>query len=82
MTPRIVLLAGDGIGPEIIAPAVEVLGAVTELEYEEHEFGGVSIDAHGTALTEETLAAWRRAEALRLGRRCRCFNGASGRSLR
>jgi 3-isopropylmalate dehydrogenase len=66
MPPRIVLLPGDGIGPEIIGPAVEVLNAVTELDYEEHEFGGAAIDAHGTALTEETLAACRQADAVLL----------------
>jgi 3-isopropylmalate dehydrogenase len=64
--PKIVLLPGDGIGPEITAPAVEVLDAVTDLEYEEHEFGGASIDAHGTALTDETLAACRTADAVLL----------------
>jgi 3-isopropylmalate dehydrogenase len=66
MSKRIVLLPGDGIGPEIIAPAVEVLGAVTELDYEEHVFGGASIDTHGTALTDETLAACRQADAVLL----------------
>ena len=40
MAPRVVLLPGDGIGPEIIAPAVEVLRAVgAEFDYEEHLFG-------------------------------------------
>ena len=67
MAPKVVLLPGDGIGPEIIAPTVEVLGAVgAELEYEEHLFGGASIDAHGTALTDETLAACRAADAVLL----------------
>jgi 3-isopropylmalate dehydrogenase len=66
MARRIVLLPGDGIGPEITAPAVEVLNAVTQLEYEEHLFGGASIDAHGAALTEETLAACRQADAVLL----------------
>ena len=67
MAPKVVLLPGDGIGPEIIAPTVEVLGAVgAELEYEEHPFGGASIDAHGTALTDETLAACRAADAVLL----------------
>jgi 3-isopropylmalate dehydrogenase len=67
MAPRIILLPGDGIGPEIIAPAVEVLRAVgADFEYEEHVFGGASIDAHGTALTEETLAACRGADAVLL----------------
>src|SRR5262249_8577783 len=41
MAPTVVLLPGDGIGPEIIGPTVEVLGAAgAELEYEEHLFGG------------------------------------------
>ncbi len=67
MTRHIVLLPGDGIGPEILAPAVEVLRAVgTDFAYEEHAFGGASIDAHGTALTDETLAACRAADAVLL----------------
>jgi 3-isopropylmalate dehydrogenase len=66
--PRIVLLPGDGIGPEILEPAVEVLNAVApgHFEYEEHVFGGASIDAHGTALTDETLAACRQSDAVLL----------------
>src|SRR5690349_13525553 len=67
MAPKVVLLPGDGIGPEIIGPTVEVLGAAgVELEYEEHPFGGASIDAHGSALTDETLAACRSADAVLL----------------
>jgi 3-isopropylmalate dehydrogenase len=66
MPNHIVLLRGDGIGPEISGAAVEVLNAVTELEYEEHLFGGASIDQHGTALTDETLEACRRADAVLL----------------
>src|SRR5205807_2808476 len=65
MAPRVILLPGDGIGPEIIGPAVEVLRAVgAEFEYEEHLVGGASIDVHGTALTDETLAVCRRADAV------------------
>jgi 3-isopropylmalate dehydrogenase len=67
MSKRVILLPGDGIGPEIMAPALEVLGAVgADFEYEEHAFGGASIDAHGTALTDETLAACRAADAVLL----------------
>jgi 3-isopropylmalate dehydrogenase len=67
MAPKVVLLPGDGIGPEIIAPTVDVLAAVgAELEYEEHPFGGASIDAHGTALTDDTLAACRASDAVLL----------------
>ena len=63
---HIVTLPGDGIGPEILAAARRVLDAVGEFSYEEHVFGGASIDAHGTALTEETLAACRAADAILL----------------
>ena len=67
MAPRVVLLPGDGIGPEIIGPAVEVLDAVgADFAYDERVFGGASIDAHGTALTDETLEACRQADAVLL----------------
>jgi 3-isopropylmalate dehydrogenase len=67
MAPKIVLLPGDGIGPEIMPPALEVLEAVgAELDSEEHLFGGASIDAHGTALTDETLRACKHADAVLL----------------
>ena len=63
---RIVTLPGDGIGPEIMAPTLELLGRLGDFEFEEHVFGGASIDAHGTALTDEVLAACRRADAVLL----------------
>ena len=67
VSPRVVLLPGDGIGPEIAAVAVDVLRAVADdLAFEEHPFGGVSIDRHGTALTDATLAACRAADAVLL----------------
>jgi 3-isopropylmalate dehydrogenase len=68
MSAKLILLPGDGIGPEIIVPAVQILDAVVpgQLEYEEHRFGGASIDAHGSALTDETLAACRSADAVLL----------------
>ncbi len=66
MAHHIVTLPGDGIGPEIIGAARQVLDAVGEFTYEEHAFGGASIDAHGTALTDETTAACRNADAVLL----------------
>jgi len=67
MAPRVVLLPGDGIGPEITASALEVLSAAgAALDYEEHVFGGAAIDAHGIALTDETLNACRNADAVLL----------------
>jgi 3-isopropylmalate dehydrogenase len=66
MSARIVTLPGDGIGPEIMAPALELLNAVGEFEFEEHLFGGAAIDAHGTALTDDTLKACRESDAVLL----------------
>ena len=66
MAHKIVTLPGDGIGPEILAPTLEVLRSVTEFQFESHPFGGASIDLHGTALTDETLAACRAADAVLL----------------
>ena len=65
--PTIVTLPGDGIGPEIMAPALELLRHISEdLSFDEHAFGGAAIDLHGTALTDETLAACKRADAVLL----------------
>jgi 3-isopropylmalate dehydrogenase len=65
--PRIVLLPGDGIGPEIVAAAKRLLVALGDFEFEEQLVGGASIDAHGTALTDEVLAACKDADAVLLG---------------
>src|SRR6476469_7497374 len=65
--PRIVVLPGDGIGPEIVAAAREVLDALGEFSYEERLMGGCSIDEHGTALTDEVLDACLGADAVLLG---------------
>jgi 3-isopropylmalate dehydrogenase len=65
--PTIVTLPGDGIGPEVLAAALEVLDAVApDLTYEEHLIGGAAIDATGTALPDETLTACKRADAVLL----------------
>src|ERR1035437_8207489 len=66
MAHRIVTLPGDGIGPEIMAPTLTLLGSLGDFEFEEHIFGGASIDAHGVALTDEVLDACRRADAVLL----------------
>ena len=66
-SPRIVLLAGDGIGPEIVDATRRLLEALGEFEFEHQLMGGCSIDAHGTALTDEVLAACRASDAVLLG---------------
>ncbi|MBS3956102.1 MAG: 3-isopropylmalate dehydrogenase [Clostridiales bacterium] len=70
-THRICLLPGDGIGPEITAEAVKVLGAIGARESVEFEFveallGGIAIDETGTALPEATLEAAHAADAVLL----------------
>jgi 3-isopropylmalate dehydrogenase len=64
--PRVVLLPGDGIGPEIGAAAKTVLGRLGDFEITEHLIGGASIDEHGTALTDEVLEACRKSDAVLL----------------
>ena len=66
MPHHIVTLPGDGIGPEIMAPTLELLRTLGDFEFEEHVFGGASIDAHGVALADEVLDACRRADAVLL----------------
>ncbi len=69
---RIVLLPGDGIGPEVVAQARRVLEAVAgrqglALEFVEELIGGASIDAHGTPLRDEVIALCRESSAVLLG---------------
>jgi 3-isopropylmalate dehydrogenase len=66
-SPRIVVLAGDGIGPEIVSAARRLLESVGDFEFVQHPVGGASIDEHGTALTEEVLGACHDADAVLLG---------------
>jgi 3-isopropylmalate dehydrogenase len=66
VTPRLVLLPGDGIGPEIMASAVQVLDRIGEFKYDEQPLGGASIDAHGTPLTDGVLEACRGSDAVLL----------------
>jgi 3-isopropylmalate dehydrogenase len=63
---QIVLLPGDGIGPEIMEAAKQLLAAVGDFETNERLVGGASIDAHGTPLADEVLDACRGADAVLL----------------
>ncbi len=68
MADTIALLPGDGIGPEVLAQAVRVLGHLpVDVELVELEFGGAAIDATGSPHPDETLAACRDAKAVLLG---------------
>src|SRR6476661_1305691 len=66
MAHRIAVLPGDGIGPEITAPTLELLSELGDFAFEEHPFGGASIDAHGVALTDEVERACRDSDAVLL----------------
>ncbi|KCZ84816.1 3-isopropylmalate dehydrogenase [Hyphomonas adhaerens MHS-3] len=68
MHQTLLLLPGDGIGPEVTAEARRVAEVVApDLKMEEGLVGGASIDAHGDPLTEETLERARQANAVLLG---------------
>jgi 3-isopropylmalate dehydrogenase len=72
MHARITVLAGDGIGPEVVAEGVKVLRAVGEkfghtFEFTEALIGGIAIDRTGNPLPDETLAACRESDAVLLG---------------
>jgi 3-isopropylmalate dehydrogenase len=62
----IVTLPGDGIGPEIMAAARRLLERLGDFELDEQLVGGASIDAHGTALTDEVLETCRNSDAVLL----------------
>ena len=71
MTKKIVALAGDGIGPEIMGAGLEVLEALAEktgfdYEIDKRPFGGAGIDAAGHPLPDETLKVCREADAILL----------------
>ncbi|KAI0772119.1 3-isopropylmalate dehydrogenase [Trametes elegans] len=72
-TFRIVVLPGDGIGPEVTAEAVrvlEVINAATQeidIKLETHDFGGCAIDSTGEPLPASTLKACQEADAILMG---------------
>jgi len=72
MQANIVVLPGDGIGPEIVSATLPVLEAVAtryghSFSFAEHDIGGIAIDRHGEPLPAATLEAARTADAILLG---------------
>jgi len=72
MHANIVVLPGDGIGPEIVSATVPVLEAVASryghsFSFQEHDIGGIAIDRHGEPLPASTLEAAKNADAVLLG---------------
>jgi len=71
-TLKLLVLPGDGIGPEVTTEALSVLRRACELgsislEIEQGDFGGVSIDAHGAPITEAVLSKAVQADGVLLG---------------
>jgi 3-isopropylmalate dehydrogenase len=68
MSRKVAVLAGDGIGPEVVAQAVSVLEAVApELTFEHGLVGGAAIDDSGEPLPEASIALCKKADAVLLG---------------
>jgi len=72
LSKKIILLPGDGIGPEIVAEARKVLEAVDKkfglkLKFEEELIGGGAIDVHGVPLANSTLERCRESDAILMG---------------
>lgn len=69
---HVAVLPGDGIGPEIIACAAEVLQKVSQkygfkMDFTPYDFGGISIDRHGVPVSDSVLAACLKSDAVLLG---------------
>lgn len=72
MTKKILVLPGDGIGPEIVGQATRVLDTLIadhglDMAYESGLVGGSSFDEHGVPLTDEVLEKARQADSVLLG---------------
>lgn len=72
MNKKILVLKGDGIGPEVINQALKVLDAISkkyncDFEYTEGLIGGVAIDKFGVPLPDETLELAKKSDAVLLG---------------
>ncbi len=69
---KIAILAGDGIGPEVMKEAIKVLDVVSKkfsipLQYEHADVGGCAIDNHGEALPPATLTLCKNSDAILFG---------------
>ena len=69
---KIASLPGDGVGPEVVAEAEKIIKAIAKkykhsFEFNQGLIGGVSIDATGSALTDDTIEMCRRCDAILLG---------------
>ena len=70
--PKIMILPGDGVGPEVVAQALNVCEALRarhglDVELEHGLIGGAAVEAHGVPLPSTTLGKAERADAILLG---------------
>ena len=71
-TPSLLILPGDGIGPEVMAEVRKVIGWFSDkrglaFDISEDLVGGAAYDAHGTPLTDATMAKAQEVDAVLLG---------------
>ena len=72
MNYKVLILPGDGIGPEVVGEATKVIAALQRkhnfpVELSQGLIGGAAIDAHGVPLPDETLARARASDAILMG---------------
>ena len=68
MTQTLLLLPGDGIGPEVIEEVRRVAAVLTpELALDERDFGGISYDRHGVPITDEAIERAKASDAVLMG---------------
>lgn len=68
MSQTLLLLPGDGIGPEVIGEVRRVAAALTpDLALDERDFGGISYDRHGVPITDEAIATALASDAVLMG---------------
>lgn len=67
MSAKIALLPGDGVGPEVVGAAIQVLEKIGDFEFTEGLFGIAGINATGEALPKETLTLCEQASAILMG---------------
>lgn len=73
-TYNVVVLPGDGIGPEVVEQATRVLNLVSEksnsfsINLKSYDFGGAAIDSTGKPLPDDTLEACKNADAILMGK--------------
>lgn len=67
MSRTIVVLPGDGIGPEIMKPAVELIRELSSFDIDEHPYGGAALDLGRPPMSDEVLAACQASDAVLFG---------------